>query len=868
YFGSAAISLANVIQDPTLYPDFKEGKEYKTEEGSPALRRVENAWGQNSPVSWWVGSSDQGPANNPHITDTTATLLDTSQVSAQHYDYDQYNNKTTVKEYDYGSGAAGSLIRCTSSSFLASGYDTVNPNPVSPDPNSTAHLRSLVTNQSIFAGNCGTGLLQAQTQYGYDTGVIASSGATQHDASLGTSYTTRGNVTAVQRWLNGTWLTTSHQYDDAGNVVRTIDPLNNSTTFSYADMWGNSGCAPSSGNAAAYRTASTTPATPNVPGGLVTHYSYDSCRGKPLSTTDPNGQVTTLIYEDLLDRLTQIIRAYGKPIQNRTLFSYDDTNLIVTTQSDQFGYQDGALKSETVYDGLGRVSKARQYETASNYIVVDTTYDAMGRKHSVSNPHRLTPSATDGITTYGYDALSRVRTVTAPDGSVTNSTYWGTQTTVWDPANKQRRSTTDALGRLTQVEEMQEYPSTAIYATTTYGYDALDDLTTVNQGGSGGQYRTFNYDSLKRLTSAINPESGTTLYPLYDGNGNLMTKTDARGVTTHYTYDALNRIQTKSYDIPQGSGVAPTSPVWYCYDTATKGVGRARAVTLGSSCTGDGTYYDAYDEMGRITTAHQVTDGQTYGSSLNPSYEYNLAGELTAETYPSGRKVSTGYDPAGRVNAVTGQKSGETNKSYAAMPNYTNFWPHGAVQTMNLGNGLVESAAYNNRLQPTQISLGNLASFGYTYETGTNNGNVQSQTISAPGLTLTQTYGYDWLNRLTRMNETSGWSETFSYDPYGNRTGGSSSSAYMPLQIPTINAQTNKISAANHSYDAVGNLTQGLGADGLVKAYTYDADNRLVTFNGSAATYSYDGDGRRVKKVVGSATTVLVYDARGQMVAE
>jgi hypothetical protein len=65
------------------------------------------------------------------------------------------------------------------------------------------------------------------------------------------------------------------------------------------------------------------------------------------------------------------------------------------------------------------------------------------------------------------------------------------------------------------------------------------------------------------------------------------------------------------------------------------------------------------------------------------------------------------------------------------------------------------------------------------------------------------------------MNETSGWSETLSYDQYGNRTGGSSSSAYMPLQIPTINAQTNKISAANHSYDPVGNLTQGLGGSGL-----------------------------------------------------
>ncbi len=162
-------------------------------------------------------------------------------------------------------------------------------------------------------------------------------------------------------------------------------------------------------------------------------------------------------------------------------------------------------------------------------------------------------------------------------------------------------------------------------------------------------------------------------------------------------------------------------------------------------------------------------------------------------------------------------------------------------------------------------------SLGYAYGTSNNpprRGNVQSQTITAPGLSLTQTYGYDWLNRLTGMNETSGWSETFSYDPYGNRTGGSSSSPYMPLQIPTINAQTNKISAANHSYDPVGNLTQGLGADGLVKTYTYDAENRLATFNGSAASYSYDGDGRRVKKVVGSATTVLVYDAHGQMVAE
>ncbi|MBZ5554006.1 MAG: hypothetical protein LAO21_14900 [Acidobacteriia bacterium] len=544
-----------------------------------------------------------------------------------------------------------------------------------------------------------------------------------------------------------------------------------------------------------------------------------------------------------------------------------------------YGYQDGALRGETVYDGLGRVSQTRQYETASNYIVVDTTYDAMGRKHSVSNPHRVTPLATDGITTYGYDALSCVRTVTAPDGSVTNSSYWGNQTTVWDPANKQRRNTTDALGRLTQVDEMQEYPSTAVYATTTYGYDVLDDLTTVNQGGPSGQHRTFNYDSLKRLTSAGNPESGTTSYPLYDGNGNLMTKTDARNVTTHYTYDALNRILTKSYDIPQGSGVAPTAPVSYCYDTASNGVGRPRSVTLASGCTGDGSYFDAYDEMGRVTMTHHVTDGQTYGSSPNPTYAYNLAGELTAETYPSGRKVTTAYDPAGRVNAVTGEKAGETNRSYTAMPNSSNFWPHGAVQSMNLGNGLVESAIYNNRLQPTQISLGNLASFGYTYGTGDNNGNVVTQQIITPALNVTQGYCYDKLNRLTGIYEpvvsgqcqTSGWSQMYDYDQYGNRTNVQSppylSNPPTVVPAPAIDSSTNRFQAGTgFGYDNAGNLTQA--PSGV--SYSYDAENRLTNFSNGTATYAYDGDGRRVKKTVQSAiaTTVFVYNVLGQLVAE
>ncbi len=54
------------------------------------------------------------------------------------------------------------------------------------------------------------------------------------------------------------------------------------------------------------------------------------------------------------------------------------------------------------------------------------------------------------------------------------------------------------------------------------------------------QTRTFVYDSLKRLTSATNPESGTVTYG-YDANGNLTSKIDARSITTTMVYDAINR---------------------------------------------------------------------------------------------------------------------------------------------------------------------------------------------------------------------------------------------------------------------------------------------------------------------------------------
>ena len=78
------------------------------------------------------------------------------------------------------------------------------------------------------------------------------------------------------------------------------------------------------------------------------------------------------------------------------------------------------------------------------------------------------------------------------------------------------------------------------------------------------------------------------------------------------------------------------------------------------------TYTSYYDAMGRPTAFSQATGSQTYTMGVG----YNKAGMVTSETYPSGRVISTAYDNAGRLSGVSGQKTGESNKTYATSFSY------------------------------------------------------------------------------------------------------------------------------------------------------------------------------------------------------
>jgi RHS repeat-associated protein len=765
FYGSPRASFGI---SPIEYAGWKQGREYKTESfasnGTTILTRVVNTFQQRAAVSWWTGSADLAPSNDPRLSETTNTLVDTNQVSKQTFSYDDtvpFNNRADVYEYDFGSGAAGSLVRRTHTDFLKT--NSVN----STDYTTTSiHIRRLPTQVQVFDG---AGVEKARTTFEYDNyandgnhaPLTARSNIFGLDSGFTTSYLTRGNLTRSTGWVlsTSTQLHSYNQFDVAGNVVKTIDARGYATTLDFADRYG----------------------TPDV------------------------------------------------------------------------------------YDGFGRTTETRQYESGSNFILTEQRYDALGRSNQTSNPYRPYLSETAVWATSAFDALSRVISVTTPDSAVVTTAYSGNAVTVTDQAGKVRRSLTDALGRLARVDEPDTSNNLGAVSSpvqpTNYTYDVLDDLTVVSQGA---QTRTFVYDSLKRLTSATNPESGTVSYG-YDANSNLTSKVDARSITTTLAYDALNRVTSKSYnDTPQ------TPAISYFYDAQTLpggapsfsrgfSTGRLVAITYGGGSS-EGTYR-GYGQMGRVVTQYQRTDSINY--LVEATYYANSS--LHTETYPAvpgagdRRSVTYTNDASGRLASLS---SSATSYAPAASVASIAYAAHNALKTETYGNGLVHAVDYNNRLQATQIKLGtsgnptSMVSLGYTYGSTSNNGNVLTHTYSGGGLSYTQTFGYDSLNRLTTSSESgSSWSQTNGFDRYGNRwidLGGGSQSLYF-------NTSNNRITGA--SYDSTGNLLN----DGS-HSYTYDAENKIAKVD-TVSAYIYNGEGQRVCKLVGENLR-FIYDIGGQLISE
>jgi RHS repeat-associated protein len=777
--------------------------------------------------------------------------------------YDQYGNTTEVTSYNasgvWGSGATTTLVSDKLIAYGQSWNGGTGCNAYSSGYIRDTPCYTQVTN--------GSGTVVAKTQV---------------------TNSSTGHPTSTSKWVTGTtWVTSSATYNGNGTIATATDPNSNTTTYNY--------------NGSCNSIVSTSTTFPKVNGvTLTTSQAWDCNGGVVNSSTDANGNKTTYNYVNPTTGL-------GDPLYRQTQVSYPDGGGTTTT------YNTGAtlpwsiststlitsttnLNETTIYDGLSRETQVQLTSDPSGTDYVDTTYDLLGRKATVSNPHRSASSSTDGITTYYYDPLNRVTEQLQPDNSQINTVYNGLCTTVTDEAGNARESCTDGVGRMTGV---WEDPAHLDYETD-YNYDAVNNMLSVTQkgGASSGSWRlrSFVYDGLSRLTSATNPESGNIGYT-YDANSNLQTKTalspnqasnGTATVVTTYTYDALNRLTGKSYaDSYKSNPITPA--VSYGYDgtapsgctppTVTSptdsGIPTSPTNALGrrsGMCDPSGATAWVYDLMGRPSIEERTLNGVT----KNLGYIYYLDGQVKNLMYVNDDRVAFSVTAAGRIDGVS------DDIGFDVAYNAT-FTPNGMITSMSQfaesGPNTVSFTSqyvYNQRLQheldyasytsatgPTYIyqrcydyHLGggvNITYGGVTCSfsntTAADNGNVYQITNNL-NTARSQVFTYDSLNRINQAYSTGAtWGQQFNPDAWGNLTSVAAITGYPLIGGFTATATTsNQLSCTAGcatSYDAAGN-TIGNG-NGLI---TYDAENRILTTNG--VTYTYDGDGKRVEKSSGT----------------
>lgn len=807
------------------------------------------------------------------------------------YDSPQKGNVTALKEWWFRAGTSPTFPsvpdRGTYKTYLSTGDNIINK------PLSITICNSVGSDSDCIGG----GSKISQTKLTYDSygagGLTTITGVVNHDdANFGASLTARGNPTQISRWVGATtYLSSQSSYDTTGQVLNFVDAALNSTTFSYADnFYDDNGANPPAKHATtppgtnAYVTSTTAPLI-----GVETQGYYFGT-GRTGVVTDQNAVSSYFHFLDSMDRATNSYLPVGWKSVQYTSPTAVDVYEGIADVSPVNGCQ-SCQHHQHVYDVLGREISEQLVNNPDGATEVDSVYDSTGRTQQVSHPYYSGGTPVFEVTQ--YDGLDRSVSVSHPDSNSILSAFGsavgtsGGQATqlcaasygigypelVKDESGHKRQIWRDGFLRTIETDEPD---STGKFTLSScYGYNVLDELTQVVQGV---QTRTYQYDGLGRPTNIATPEGGSDqlFYTTAQGGqcagapGAVCRRIDARGVTTTYSYDALNRLLQKVFS--DGTGA-----VGFSYDQ-----GGASAFALGrrtsmTDPTGSESY--SYDQMGRVTKVAKVLFSKTY----NVTYVYNVAGEVTQVKYPSSTVFQNSYDAIGRLCAVA---SSTTNCATFTNPIATSYKYNVAGQESGFtyGNGVSATFSYSSdRLQLTGLSYAKgtstLFSLNYWYKqdstncpSGTTGNNGQIQCIVDNVQSgRSESYAYDNVRQLAAAATTGStaypqWVLGETLDRYGNRQAQKFTVGTGPNVTLAFNQTTNQ--PVGYTYDKSGNLT--LEPLGVNFNYGYDAEDRLNSFTSSSAgaTYQYDGHGQRVQKAVqGGTTTVYVY-AAGRVIAE
>ena len=723
----------------------------------------------------------------------------------------------------------------------------------------------------------------SKTTYSYDQGsVTPTSGTPQHVSVTGS----RGNLTTLSTYTaSGTSLNQTAAYYDTGELYTSTDVNGASTTYVY----GSGSC----GNTFA--------TTIDEPLGLFRSAAWNCNGSVATSVIDENNQTSVVTYNDPnFWRPTQTSDQENNP----TSITYINQTAVESSLS--FNSNNSIVDFRSSVDGFGRpnLNQRLQGPGATNYDTTETDYNNVGFADRstmlFSAAAGGTNSSAPGVSTT-YDALGRVLTTTDSDGGTTSYTYTDNDVLVTvsgtGSQSFQKQFEYDGLGRLTSVCEIsstlagrgtcgQTSQQTGFW--TKYTYDGAGRLLTAIQNAQAAsnqqQTRSYYYDWAGRLTSEVNPETGTVSYT-YDSAcgsyaaslGDMTKRVDNAGNTTCYVYDALHRLTDAGYNGPVCRHYRyDNSPTPYNNGTPPSGVTVANTMTRLKEASTDQCSFTtlqtdewfSYSPRGELTDVYESTPHS--GGYYHTTAAYWPSGALeTLSGIPSVPMLNygaggNGLDGEGRYTKVYAS-SGTNPVTDVTYSTSSTANPLGSLTGVTYGSSDGDSFTYDpntGRALTYTFSVNGSTDVGTT--TWNINGtlaslNINDQIPSTNDSQSCTSYTYDDLGRLAGVTCGAGTgSQSFSYDPFGNISK-TANGFGLSFQPSSYNA-ANQPMVSGMSFDADGNTK----TDNIGNTYTWDPNwGNMTSVNGITATY--DALGSVVEQANGSGYNQILWSAVGKV---
>lgn len=376
-----------------------------------------------------------------------------------------------------------------------------------------------------------------------------------------------GDNTEVAEWNDGVWDAAGYGYDRMGNLTSITDPAGNQITYTY--------------NRLGWRTGM------NDPDAGTWTYDHDD-NGNQTDVVDNVAATPTLV---------TVYDQVNRPTSRRT------------------GSTTGPVLAEWVYDAAGEkglLDKSIRHDPDFGAIVTDISgYDARNRPTGTTLAVPASPAAGDLAGsypfTYEYDKADHRTKITypqvanlGPDALTTTYTNIGAAATLtggstyvsnttWDDRHRVQSRTLGGSGGANRVTRTYDYDSlqrlTGWNATKPHTSTTLqDDQITLDDDGNvtqrhdtlANQRECFDYDDRSRLIDAFTttgancsgtPATGPNPYDHdyeYSSDGRLLERTES-GVTEYYTYPAQGAGSTQPHAV-QAVDTNPAGPVEYTYD--------------------------------------------------------------------------------------------------------------------------------------------------------------------------------------------------------------------------------------------------------------------------------------------------------------